>query len=101
MGIFADMAFVENTIFFTLVFPVISFAAAFISNFFINRRFFAYMGAAALGLLVTAAGQVLKTAASDSFSMIMVTTALLQTVWSLPFAALVYLPPARISKIER
>ena len=101
LGIFTDMAFVENTIFFTLVFPVISFAAAFISNFFINRRFFAYMGAAALGLLVTAAGQVLKTAASDSFSMIMVTTALLQTVWSLPFAALVYLPPARISKIER
>ena len=100
MGIFADMAFVENTIFFTLLFPVLSFAAAFISNFFINRRFFAYMGAAALGLLATAAAQILKPSASDSFSTIMVTTGLLQTLWSLPFAALVYLPPARMSRLD-
>ncbi len=100
LGIFADMAFVENTVFFTLVFPCISFAAAFISNFFINRRFFAYMGAAALGLLATAGLQLLKTSASDSFSVIMVTTALLQTLWSLPFAVLVYYPPAKLSRLE-
>ncbi len=98
LGIFADMAFVENTVFFTLVFPAVSFLTAFISNFFINRRFFAYMGAAALGLAVTAAGQALKTAAGDSFSPIMITTALLQTLWSLPFAALAYFPPARLSR---
>ena len=42
LGIFADMAFVENTIFFTLVFPAVSFAAAFVANFFINRRFYLY-----------------------------------------------------------
>ena len=100
LGIFADMAFIENTVFFTLMFPAISFAAAFISNFFINRRFFAYMGAAILGLLVTAGGQLLKTAASDTFSMVMVTTALLQTLWSIPFAVLVYFPPARLSRFE-
>ena len=100
LGIFADMAFIENTVFFTMLFPCISFAAAFISNFFINRRFFAYMGAAAIGLLVTAGFQLLKTAASDTFSMVMVTTALLQTLWSIPFAVLVYYPPARLSRIE-
>lgn len=100
LGIFADMAFIENTVFFTLMFPAISFAAAFISNFFINRRFFAYMGAAILGLLVTAGGQLLKTAASDTFSIVMVTTALLQTLWSIPFAVLVYFPPARLSRFE-
>ena len=83
-----------------MLFPCISFAAAFISNFFINRRFFAYMGAAAIGLLVTAGFQLLKTAASDTFSMVMVTTALLQTLWSIPFAVLVYYPPARLSRIE-
>jgi len=60
MGIFADMAFVENTIFFTLAFPSISFASAFVSNFFINRRFFAYMGAAILGLLLQPEGSCLK-----------------------------------------
>ncbi len=100
LGIFTDMAFVENTIFFALVFPAISFAAGFFSNFYINKRFFAYMGAAAFGLLATAAAQLLKTAASDSFSAIMITTALLQTLWSLPFAALAYLPPARMSRFD-
>ena len=100
LGIFADMAFIENSVFFTLTFPAISFAAAFVANFFINRRFFAYMGAAVAGLLITAAGQMLKTATMDSFSMVMVTTALLQTLWSIPFAALAYFPPARLSRIE-
>ena len=100
LGIFADMAYVENSIFFTLTFPAISFASAFVANFFINRRFFAYMSVAVLGLLVTAGGQLLKTATSDTFSMVMVTTALLQTLWSVPFAVLAYYPPARLSRLE-
>ena len=74
MGIFADMAFIENTIFF--------------------------MGAAAGGLLITAAAQILKTSAMDTFSPVMITTGLLQTLWSLPFAALVYYPPSRLSRLE-
>ena len=100
LGVFSDMAFVENTVFFTLVLPALSFVAAFVANYYINRRFFAFMGAAAAGLAVTALGQVMKTAASDSFSVDMVTTAVLQTLWSLPFAAVVYLPPARISRAD-
>ena len=100
MGIFADMAFIDNTVFFTILFPVLSFLAGFVSNFFINRRFFAFMGAAAVGLLLTAAAQLLKTSASDSFSTVMIITGLLQTLWSLPFAALVYFPPSRLSRLE-
>ena len=100
MGIFADMAFIENTIFFTLLFPALSFLAGFVSNYYINRRFFAYMGAAAGGLLITAAAQILKTSALDTFSPVMITTGLLQTLWSLPFAALVYYPPSRLSRLE-
>ena len=100
MGIFADMAFIENTIFFTLLFPALSFLAGFVSNYYINRRFFAYMGAAAGGLLITAAAQILKTSAMDAFSPVMITTGLLQTLWSLPFAALVYYPPSRLSRLE-
>ena len=68
LGILADMGFVENTVFFTLLLPCLSFAAAFVANFFINRRFFAYMGAAVLGLAITAAGQLLKTAATASIN---------------------------------
>ncbi len=100
MGIFADMAFIENTIFFTLLFPALSFLAGFVSNYYINRRFFAYMGATAGGLLITAAAQILKTSAMDTFSPVMITTGLLQTLWSLPFAALVYYPPSRLSRLE-
>ena len=59
------------------------------------------MGAAAAGLLITAAGQILKTSAMDVFSPVMVTDGLLQTLWSLPFAALVYFPPSRWSRLEQ
>lgn len=95
MGIFADMAYVENTVTFTLIFPALAFAAGFISQFFINRRFFAFMGAALAGLFLTALVQMLKTLAADGFSMAMVGTVLLQTLWSLPPAALAYFPPAK------
>lgn len=95
LGLFADMAFVENVILFTVLFPAISFATGFFSTFFINRRFFAFMGAAFLGLLVTALVQMLHIIAIDTFSAVMFRTVILQTLWSLPFAVLAYLPPAR------
>ena len=95
MGIFADMAFIENTVVFTLLFPALAFVSGFISQFFINRRFFAFMGAALAGLLITGFVQMLHTAATDTFSLSMISTALLQTLWSVPLAALAYLPPAR------
>ena len=54
LGIFADMAFVENTVLFTVLFPALAFASGFVSQFFINRRFFAFMGVALIALLATA-----------------------------------------------
>ena len=97
LGYFADMAFVENTVLFTVIFPALAFGAGFIAQFFINRRFFAFMGAAALGLLLTAFGQMLHTSALDGFSGDMISTGILQTLWSLPLAALTYLFPAKWS----
>ena len=98
MGIFADMAFVENTVVFTVLFPALAFVSGFISQFFINRRFFAFMGAATVGLLITSFVQMLHVAVTDVFSVSMVSTALLQTLWSAPLAALAYFPPARWRK---
>ena len=95
MGYCADMSFVENTIFFTVLLPILALASAFVSQFFINRRFFAFMGIAFLELLVTAVVQMLKTLAGDAWSTDMLTVAVLQTLWSLPLAALMYLPPAK------
>ena len=98
LGIFGDMAYVENTILFTVLFPLLSFAASFVTRFFINRRFFAFMGASLLGLLLTAVAQLLHTSVTDSFSPLMLRTVILQTLWSLPLAALAYLSPARWSQ---
>ena len=95
MGIFADMAFIENTVTFTVLFPALAFVSGFVSQFFINRRFFAFMGVALGALLATGLVQMLRTAAMDAFALSMIPTALLQTLWSLPFAVLAYLPPSR------
>ncbi len=95
MGIFADMAFVESTVTFTLLFPVLAFASGFVAQFFINRRFFAFMGAAFTGLLAAALVQLLGTFATDGWSGVMLQTVLLQTLLSLPPAVLAYFPPAK------
>ena len=95
MGIFADMSFVENVLTFTLLFPALAFASGFVSQFFINRRFFAFMGISTAALLITGTVQLLLTFANDGWSNAMITTVLLQTLWSLPPAALAYFPPAR------
>ena len=95
MGVFADMAFIENTVIFTVIFPALAFASGFISQFFINRRFFAFMGAAAAGLFLTALFQMLGTFAIDGWSSAMPLTVALQTLWSLPPAVLAYFPPAK------
>ena len=95
LGIFTDMVYVESTVTFTLLFPALAFATGFVSQFFINRRFFGFMLAAAAALLITALVQMLKVWAADSGSTGMLSTVLLQTLWSLPPAALAYFPPAR------
>ena len=95
LGIFADMDYVENTVMFTLLLPALAFFAGFVSQFFINRRFFAYMGAAFAACLITAVVQMVGTAASDGWSTSMLVTVALQTLWSLPPAVLVYFPPAK------
>ena len=94
MGFFADMAFIENTTTFTILFPALAFASGFVAQFFINRRFFAYMGAAFVGLLATGIAQMLKTSAMDAFAPVMLVTVFLQTLWSMPPAVLAYYPPA-------
>lgn len=95
MGIYADMAYVDTTVGFTLLFPALAFGAGFVAQFFINRRFIGYMAVAAAALLITGLMQMLWVLVSDSWSASMLSTALLQTLWSLPLAALFYFPPAR------
>lgn len=95
LGIFADLAFVENRILFTVLFPALAFASGFVSQFFINRRFFAFMGLTFAALFATACVQAVAVVAKDAFSFSMLSTIALQTLWSLPLSAPAYFPPAK------
>lgn len=95
LGIFTDMAYVESTIGYTLLFPAIAFAVGFVSQFFINRRFFAFMVATCAALLITGVFQMVKVLVSEGWSFSLLYTVILQTVWSLVPAVLAYLPPAK------
>ena len=95
MGIFADLAFLENTVMFTILFPAISFFTGFVSQFFLNRRFFAYMGIALVCLFATAVVQAMSVIVRDGFAGEMISVVILQTLWSLPPAVLAYFPPAK------
>ena len=98
MGYFADMSFVEHRVFFLLLLPALSLFSAFMSQFFINRRFFAFMGVAFLAELITALMQMLKTLAGDAWSTDMLVVVALQTAFSMPPAALAYFLPERWSR---
>lgn len=98
MGYFADMSFVEHRVFFLILLPALSLLSAFMAQFFINRRFFAFMGIAFVALLITGLLQMLKTLAGDAWSLEMLKVVALQTLVSLPAAALAYPLPARWSR---
>jgi hypothetical protein len=58
------------------------------------------MLAAAGGLLLVALAQMLRVTVAEGFSLPMLGTVALQTVWSLPVAAVLYFPPERLSEYE-
>ena len=95
MGYFADMAYIDSTFTYTVLFPALAFGAGFIAQFFINRRFFAYMIAAMLGIFLTAVVQMLKVITMDAWAFSMIPTIIGQTLWSMPAAALAYFPSAK------
>lgn len=95
MGIFADMSFVESVTTFTLLLPVLGFGMGFVSQFFINKRFFAYMVASLAAFLITGFVQMIRVLVLDGWAFSMLTTVVIQALWSLPGAVLVYFPPAK------
>ena len=80
---------------FTMLLPIIGFAMGFVSQFFINKRFFAYMIASLAAFAVTGLVQLVKVLVLDGWAFSMLTTLVLQALWSLPLAAILYFPPAK------
>jgi len=95
LGIFTDMFYVESTVLYTMLFPALAFATGFVSQFFINRRFVSFVVASLIGMLITGFVQILTVSLSDSFSFSMITTVILQTLWTMPVSLLAYFPAAR------
>lgn len=94
LGLLSDMFFVGSSFTYALVFPVLAFFAGFMAQFFMTRKFPAYIVLCVAALLITGGVQMLVTAVNDVWSVSMIRVVLLQTLWSIPVAALLYLPPA-------
>ena len=91
-GLFADMSFAGNTVMFTVLFSLIGFAAGFAADFFINKNFVTYAFMMFAALLITSLVQMFSVVFSGSAFFPSLLTALLQTLWSIPPAALLYIP---------
>ena len=85
-GILSDLFFGSQSVLFTVLFPVMGFIAGFLGDFYLNKRLFTYciLGAAALFLAAFAQMFSLLFYEGQSSAALWV-TALLQTLWSLPF----------------
>ena len=84
------MSFAENTVLFLVIMALLGFTAGFAADFILNRTFLPFMTAAFAGLLFTAVIQMIRPFIVGSGAGRVILTGLLQTVWSLPFAALYY-----------
>lgn len=99
LGLLGDVAYVENTVVFTVLFPVLGFFAGAAAELFVNRRFFSFFFVCVIALLITAFCQLFRLlvfAGAEPGALIK--TALLQTLWSLPFTAPLYFPCRAISR---
>ena len=59
-GILSDMTYGENTVLFTVVFPLVGFGSGLAAGFALNRTFLAYMFTAFICLLLTGCVQMLR-----------------------------------------
>ncbi len=97
-GLLCDLTYSENTVLFTLLFPAVGFVSGLAADFLMNRSFPAYLVTVAacitgvgivqlIGVLVVQPGAILH-------GLLIV---VLQTVWSMPMAALLYFPAEQIA----
>ena len=95
LGLFTDLMYPETVIMYMILFPSIAFGVGFLVNYFLNRSFLAYMGAAFVCLVITGLVQGLKVLMTDGWTIEVFITVLIQTLISFPTAVLCYFPPKR------
>ena len=85
-GIVTDLFFAGQSVMFTVLFPAIGFVTGFLVDFFLNRRLLTYVILTVPALLLAAFVQMFSLLfyrGQNSFALWW--TALLQTLWSVPF----------------
>ena len=102
IGIGCDISLSETTVLFLVLFAAIGFFSGLLTEFFINRRFVAWLMLSVLALLLTALCQIVplwvfRGAAPGP----LIVTGLLQSAWALPFAAAAYFAVKFIAGRER
>lgn len=97
-GAYCDMCFSDSSVLFLILFAAFGFFSGVLAEYFLNRRFISYLVLAALALLITALCQIVPLWIFRSTPLQpLLTTALLQTLWSLPFAAPLFYITKRIA----
>ena len=92
-GILCGLRFSGDIVLFAVLFAVIGFLSGLLSQFLVNRRFFSYYMLCIAAFLLTAFCQMFPFLVYYSTEpLILLRTALLHVLWSLPFPALIYFP---------
>lgn len=97
-GVLCDMTYSENTILFTVVFPLLGFGAGLAADYMLNRSYVAYLFTAACALLFTGCAQMLRVLVLQPgalfYCLYMV---VMQMLVSMPMAAVLYFPVEQIA----
>jgi cell shape-determining protein MreD len=92
-GLLADRIFAETLVLYTLLMPALGFGAGLLAEYYVNRRFFSFFFVCIAALLITAFCQMFRLLVFSGADVLpLVRTALLQTLWSLPFTPVLYFP---------
>lgn len=90
-GFFADMSGANTTVLLTITLAALGFLSGLVGHMLINRRFYSYMLAAAVFLLAAGLCQALQVwVYHGAAPLALLGTAVLQALWSLPFAVPCY-----------
>lgn len=97
-GILCDMTFAENTVMFTVLFPILGFVSGLAAEFLMNRSYPGFLVTAVACMLLTGLTQMLPVLALQPGALFhCVLTVILQTLVSIPVVALLYFPIEQIS----
>lgn len=96
-GFLTDISY-GNVALFTALFPVLGFFAGVLARWYVNASLVAYLAMCLGALLVTGAAQSLELFMRGHEFFAMLRTVIIQALWSMPMAAVVYFPCRAIGR---